>query len=410
MSDSERTGMADQTDAVRILEQGSVAERRRLAADEDTKAEVLYYLAEDRDADVRVEVARNGATPRQADLLLTTDSDDDVRAELARKIGRLLPDLEAGAAARLKERTISVIETLARDSLPRVRAIVAEEIKRSSLVPRDIVRKLAQDVEEIVSCPILEYSPLLNDDDLREIIAAGLSENALVAIARRASVSEAVSDDIAATLEIPAVAALLANPNAQIREETLDRIIDQAREEAALHRPLALRPALSIRAMKRIAGFVASALVHRMLEVNPIGDAAAEDLLDKVRKRINSERVDDSEEARIAAEARDCFARGMIDDAFIAERIEANQREFVIQSLALLADVPTKVVRAVIGSKSGRAVTALAWKAGLRMRTAFLLQTEFALVSPSQLVPARDGVDYPMEESELIWQLSYFTD
>lgn len=397
-------------EAARILESGSVKARLDLAADSGARAEVLYYLAEDPDSQVRETVAANQATPRQADLLLTRDADDAVRAELARKIGRLLPDLSLAEHERLRERTVAVIEALARDSLPKVRALLAEEIKRSDAVPKHIVRKLAEDVEETVSCPILEYSPLLNDDDLREIIASGISQNALVAIASRASVSEALSDDIAATLEIPAVAALLANQNAQIREETLDRIIDQAREQSEFHRPLALRPALSIRAMKRIAGFVASALVHKMLESNPITEQVAEDILDKVRKRIAAERVEDSEEARIAEQARDYLARGMLDDDFILEQIEANRRELVIQSLALLADIEPKVVRSIIASKSGRAVTALAWKAGLKMRTAFTLQTEFALVSPSQLIAARDGVDYPMAESDLVWQLSYFTD
>ncbi len=392
------------------LERGDLKSRRKLAHGGDTHPEILYYLAEDSDAEVRRAVAGNPATPHQADSLLTADPDDEVRVELARKISRLVPGLSEQENVRLRERTLAILETLANDTLPRVRAIVAEEIKRSDVVPKGLVRKLAQDVEEIVCCPILEYSPLLNDDDLREIIAAGISEGALVAIARRDGIGEEVSDDIAATLEIPAVAALLANPSAQIREDTLDRIIEQARDTMELHKPLALRPALSVRAMKRIAGFVASALVHHMLERNPIAETVAEDILERVRERIASERVGDEEEKRLARQARKFHDRGMLDDAFVTDAIDNNRRELLIQCLAIMAEIPVKTVRDILASKSGRAVTALAWSAGLSMRTAFKMQTELALVSPSQLVPAKDGIDYPMEESELVWQLSYFTD
>lgn len=397
-------------EARRTLEAGDPAARRELASAGDAEPEILYYLAGDEDCEIRRIVARNGATPRHADTILATDSDDEVRLELARKIARLLPDLGASDNLRLRERTIAVLETLARDSLPRVRAMLAEEIKQSDKVPKGLVRRLAEDVESAVACPILEYSPLLDDHDLRELIAAGLSGEALGAVARRERLGEAVADDISATLDIPAIAALLANPSAQIREDTLDRIIDQAEGVEALHRPLVMRTALSIRAMKRIAGFVASALMHRMLENNPLEETVAEELLERVRTRILAERVDEVEESRLADEAHDLFARGMLDDAMVEELVETNRRELLLQGLALMADLPVPAVRRIVASKSGRAVTALAWRAGLTMRTAFRLQTGFALVSPSQLMPARNGTDYPMDDSELEWQLGYFVD
>ncbi|WP_281300466.1 MULTISPECIES: DUF2336 domain-containing protein [unclassified Iodidimonas] len=396
--------------ARRLLVEGEVEDRITLAKDHKTRPEVLYFLAEDESPDVRRDVAANANTPHQADLLLVGDDDDGVRAELARKIARLVPGLDAMESGRLHDHVLTMLDQLAKDSLPKVRAILAEEIKRSALVPKPVILKLARDLEETVSCPILEYSPLLDDDDLREIIAAGLSQQALVSIARRDQLSENVSDDIAGSLEIPAVAALLANPSAQIREETLDQIIEQARKVSALHKPLALKPALSIRAMKRIASFVASALVHQMIESSGLDHQAADGLLDEVRKRIMTERVDDSEAQRLAEQARDHHRRGMLTDDFIADSITANRRELLIQCLAVMSELEPRIVRQILFSKSGRAVTALVWKAGLSMRTAFQMQTEIALVSPAQRIAAQDGKDYPMDEDEMVWQLSYYTD
>lgn len=403
------SGKLSYEQARHVLEENDYDKRLELAKRSDTRPEILYYLAEDDSADVRRHIAQNPATPIHADALLTIDEDGEVRSELARKIARLVPGLTAEEQATLHERAVEVLERLAQDQLPKVRAIVAEEIKQSENVPRHIVRQLAEDVEDIVATPILEYSPLLGDDDLREIIAAGASEAALVAIARRPTVSEPVSEAVAGTLEIPAVAALLVNPSAQIREDTLDQIIDQAKEVQDLHEPLATRPDLSIRAMKRIAGFVASALVHTMIESSALAEDVAEDILERVRERIAAERVGEDDEKRFAEEALKLHKEAQLNDDFVVEAIESNQRELLIQCLALMAELPAKTVREILKSKSGRAVSALAWKARLTMRTAYAMQTKLALVPAPQLVTPKAGIDYPLDTDEMIWHLSYFS-
>ena len=53
------------------------------------------------------------------------------------------------------------------------------------------------------------------------------------------------------------MAALLANPDAKIRKDTLDAIIDQAEEISVWQMPLALRADLSARAIRRIAALSA---------------------------------------------------------------------------------------------------------------------------------------------------------
>lgn len=397
-------------DEQKILAEGSTDERQALALRTDARPEVLYYLAEDQSPEIRRAIAQNPATPIQAAEKLTDDEDEQVREELARKIGRLVPGLEPGEKNALREKAIKVLEALAADQLPKVRAVVAEEIKTADSVPKAIVDKLARDIEDIVCGPILQYSPLLNDDDLREIIAAGVTGGALKSIASRAIVSEDVSHDIAATLDVPAISALLTNSNAQIREDTLDQIIDQAHGVEDLHAPLALRPQLSIRAMKRITGFVASALVHAMMQQAELPEDQAEELLERVRDRLLRERVEDKEEERLAAQALEQYERGMLTDKFVHEQIEANRRELLLQCLAVMADIPPKTVRQIIHSKSGRAVTALAWKAGLNMRTAYELQTKYALVPTAQLLSGKNGDKYPIDEKELDWHLSYFVE
>ena len=400
----------DHGDEKDILETGGVKQRKELASHAKTRPEVLYYLADDESEEVRLRIAQNSATPIQADEKLADDSDDEVRMELAVKIARLMPDLAEGEHSTLRESTIALLERLASDQLPKVRAIISEELKRSDLVPKHIVTKLSMDMEAIVSAPILEYSPLLNDTDLKEVIAAGASEQALVAIASRSFLSEDVSDEIAISLEIPAVAALLTNKDAQIREDTLDKIIDQAQSVEELHESLCMRPHLSVRAMKRITGFVASALVHLLMENNEVDEEITDELLDNVRQRIASERIGQEEEDILITKARDFMSRGMLDDKFIVKQIDKNRRDMLIACLSIMADLQVETIRKILFSKSGRAITALSWKAGLRMLTGYEIQTKVSLVPKAQLINAKNGKDYPMSEDELIWHLSYFSE
>jgi hypothetical protein len=89
--------------------------RRALAERADLKPEILYYLAEDSDAEVRKAVAKNHASPRQTDVLLANDDDADVRGDLAGKIARLAPGLSLDEQDKDRQATYEVLETLAKD-------------------------------------------------------------------------------------------------------------------------------------------------------------------------------------------------------------------------------------------------------------------------------------------------------
>ena len=127
-----------------ILKAGSERQKRQLASRKDARPEVLYYLAEDEAVSVRRAIAANPSTPIQADEILKNDQDDEVRAELARKIGRLVPDMSSAEQKSLRDKSIKLLEELAQDQLPKVRAMVAEEIKKTEFVPKSLVDRLAQ--------------------------------------------------------------------------------------------------------------------------------------------------------------------------------------------------------------------------------------------------------------------------
>ncbi len=378
----------------------------KLARATDTRLEMLYYLAGEGDVEVRRDIACNLATPVQADRLLAVDVDDEVRIQLAHKITRLVPDMNEEERERIGELALETLDTLARDQLPRVRAIVAEELKSATTMPRALIRRLARDAEAIVAAPVLEYSPLLGDDDLRELVAAGMASEALGAVARRHSLCTEVSDAIVATLDIPAVATLLANKIAQIREETLDSLVENAADIDAWHPHLVERPELSIRAVRRIAGFVASSLIEILSRRNDLDEETRKDLARRVRARISESSGPESEES--AGQIRELTDAGLVDDEALQAAIDRGRRDFVLEVLAHKTELDTKTVEKVMRSGSAKAVTALAWKAGFSMRSAIQLQSGPARIPPPKILLARNGTDYPVPPEDLVWHLEAF--
>lgn len=380
--------------------------RRALAQREDIEPEILYFLAEDKDDEVRRNIARNGSSPRQADLLLTKDASESVRLDLARKIGRLAPDLTPTQQDQLQSLTLEALEVLARDTLVQVRQLIAEEIRALDNVPKRIVTELAHDAELVVSAPILEYSPLLRDEDLLEIITASPIQGALAAISRRNNVSETVSDEIVQSDDESAIAELLANDSAQIREETLDAIIDKAPDHEDWHEPLVLRKHLSHRAIRRISRFVASSLLDQLQELHPIGDTVSREVAGRVDERLADSSLEDR--AITASEVELLHNKDMLDEKIIMERLDSGDKEFAIQAIALLAELDAFTVRKVTKAKSAKGLTALTWTAGLSMRAALSFQQKLANIESQGLLYAKDGVDFPMDDEEMKWRLELF--
>jgi uncharacterized protein (DUF2336 family) len=406
-----KQGMADlqQYAHVRkVLESGNKLDRLSLASDPTSPREALYFLAENGTPQERVAVAANRATPFQADQLLVNDKADEVRGELARKIGRMVPELSLGDQIRLREQMIVILEALAQDQAPKVRSLLVEEIKASPHIPKHIIRRLAEDPELMVCGPILEYSPLLADHDLAEIIAAGRAKEALAHIARRSSVSGDICASIQQTGDVAAISALLRNQNAQIREDTLDAILDGAPAIEAWHEPLALRANLSIRAIRRIAGFVAASLVDKMLAARVVDDALADELVRSVRKRIENAPIDDEESRTAEDDAAWAVSSGTFSDKWVAARLDAGARMEVTYALGFASKLGSLSAKKIVNSRNARTMTALAWKAGLSARTAYDLQQRLANVPTALLLTPKGGNHYPLPESELEWILEAF--
>lgn len=394
-------------EAKRLAAAGSETQRRELAHRGDLRPEILYFLAEDKSADVRRAIAGNEATPRQADLLLARDTDLGVRELLAQKIARLAPQLSQEARTQIRDLTIEVLETLARDEAIKVRRIVAEALKDLTDAPAHIIQELARDLEIKVAGPVLQYSPILTDDDLMEIISSGPIRGALTAIAKRRRIGDRLADAIvAASVEVPeetdTITDLLNNKSAQIREETLDLILEKAPSVEEWQEPLVKRPLLPMNAIKRLADFVSSSLFDLLTARPDLDKATAKAVAKAVKKRLAAEA-----KQRDAAENQATPPPG--DEEAMTGAIAGGKRDQVMAALGRDAGLNPVIVKKILTSMSAKAVTALAWKGKLTMRQALQLQLKIAGIPPHQALNPRGGTDYPLTTSEMEWQLELFT-
>ena len=155
--------------------------------------------------------------------VLTKSKDVESKIEVINKIsGQYRDKAFTGKEQGLAE---EIFRLLMRYAEIGVRKSIAENLMSADFVPRDILLSLAKDIDD-VSRPILEFSELLTDDDLIDIVSSASSMESQLAVSRRNSLSESVSAALVNTERGEVVGSLLENSTAQISESSLVKVID----------------------------------------------------------------------------------------------------------------------------------------------------------------------------------------
>lgn len=331
----------------------------------------------------------------------------NIRCHIAKKISMLAPILAREDKQYLLDYTITVLKTLARDQEDRVRRILAEELKSTAYAPHDIVYELAWDTSPQVATPMLEYSPLLSDEALIEILSSTDLPWVSEAIARRTEVSEEVSDTIIATDNDQAIFELLQNDGASLSETGLDTIIEKAPEYEHWHHPLAYRPELTQNTMNRIASFISLAIFNQLEKEGRLSQNTLTGLRQSVNQRLRNLKLDRERTAETTT--RDLFYHGRLDAERVGEAIEKNDEAFVAYAFSVLTRFSVEKVRKILTSNSPKAIVSLAWKAGINARDAIPLQLKIGKIKHTKVLHAREGTEFPMSENEMAEYLDFFS-
>lgn len=403
--------LLDYEEAKQLAQSKDIGVREELAEKPNVQPEILYFLAQDRAASVRSIIAKNDASPRHADLLLTDDEDENVRSVLATKIAALAPGLSANEVDNIRRMTYEALEKLARDQAVKVRQVVAETLQDMADAPPEVIRHLAEDSELVVCAPVLENSPVLTDRDLIQIINLNPVDGAISAISQRKTLPDEVMEEIFSSNDTAAVAALLGNASVSIKEDLLERICDKSRTVKALQEPMIHRPQLPKAVALRLADFVAEHLIKALLTRKDLDPTIA----DAVRKEV-SWRLDVAAEEEAAAEsetpyarAKRLFAEGRLDPEMVNTALKAGQREYAIAALAVLSELSMRAIENVAATGSAKGLVAVSWKAGLDANAAVTVQQRLGRVQPKNIIKPKND-EFAMQASEMEWQLEFLAD
>lgn len=368
------------------------------ARDPSTPPEMLVVLSQSPSADVRAAVASNAATPAAIAEVLAGDPDADVRAAFSRRLAKLLPELEKADRGKLAGVAAAILSRLAADADLVVRRALAENICRLRSLPKDVAMQLARDVDTLVAVPICEFSPVLDDADLISLVSTSAAPGVLNAIARRAHLGADVADSLVASGDAGAIGTLLANRSAQIREATLDEIVERAAAVPLWHDALCERPEIDARLALKLAEFVADRLIARLAERADLGETVREQLADLVGHDLVRQSSSPGTRPGSPGPNEQDLIR------WVADRHEGEIRSM----LAARAGIDATLVSAILRTRRAKTIVALAWKAGLSMRAAEALQRFPGGIDEADCVPAAASGRYPFSDGDMEWQLGTF--
>ncbi len=148
------------------------------------------------------------------------------------------------------------------------REILSRCLCRATSLPRDIAISLARD-QDPVALPVLEFSPVVKDPELVEIVRAA-NPDPMRAIARRTPVSARLVDELAETGHSNVLAVLLKNATANISERALLRTLDRFPASQSIQASMIGRSRLPAAVVLRLADLVPEPLRSRLLACHAV--------------------------------------------------------------------------------------------------------------------------------------------
>jgi len=283
------------------------------------------------------------------------------RAEATRALARawLISDLSADDRTAAEAALLLMLD----DNSAQVRQAIAEVFAASPDAPATIVRALAAD-QPSVALPVLEFSPLLLDADLVDIVATGDSA-VQCAVARRFQLPAAVCAAIAEVGSPAAALELIENPHATLAPFSWDRIVERHGHLAAIRESMLALPDLPAPTRLTLVAKLSDTLTQFVVARGWLGaDRAA---------RAANEALDRSTIAIAAASRGDDMAALMrhlrqtrtLTAGLILRALLSGNMALVEHALAELSGLPPARVASLLADRGRSSLNALLGRAGL---------------------------------------------
>lgn len=217
---------------------------------------------------------------------LAKEPSGDKRRELLRDVA----DLFLEEPEKLNEREVDyfsdIIGKVAFDLEMEVRKDLAERMAGVNWAPRSLLVMLANDKIEVAR-PILTESGVLHNADLIDIIKRHSQEH-LVAISLRKSISEDVTDFLVDKGDDTVLKTLAGNEGAVLSRKSMERMTERSVNNEDLHEPLVMRKDMPADLKHEMFLYVSSALrKHILSTIEDVDETEIDKLLEESRSKLD---------------------------------------------------------------------------------------------------------------------------
>ena len=292
---------------------------------------------------------------------LLSDPSAAVRAETAAKIAA---DFSVeGLTYAERKLAEEIFRLMVSDAELRVREALAQNLKENPGVPHDVAKSMAEDVDS-VALPILQFSEVLTDEDLLDIVR---SQGPLkqVAIAKRPTVSESVSGALVDTGNEEVVTSLVSNVGAEISEKSLQKVVDDFGDKEVVQDAMVQRPKLPVTVCERLVTMVSAGLQEELVKRHELPTSLATDLILQSRERATITLSTESSSDELEKLVRQLRDNGRLTPSIILRAVCMGDLHFFEAATAELAGVPVMNARALIHDSGGLGLKAVWDKANL---------------------------------------------
>lgn len=249
------------------------------------------------------------------------------------------------------------------DPSPLVRRALAEVFVSSQNAPRVIVQALAADQFDVAE-PLLSRSPLLQEDDLIDLVATGKIDTQ-VAIAGRPMLSLPLAAAIAEVGSADACLTLLENDDAEITLFSVERIIDRFGHLAPIRENLLERDDLPMRTRQSLLSKLSQTLAGFVAARHWLGPEHAEDAAREACEKATVALAADTPYDEIGALAQHLRESGQLTAGMILRALLSGNIVLFEEALAELSALPIDRVTSYIHDRNISGFRALYRKAGL---------------------------------------------
>jgi len=299
-------------------------------------------------------------TTKDVEALLGNPS-VDMRAETAAKLAGQFQDSSLSDA----ERNIAtdIFRLMVNDAEVRVRKALADNVKENPGLPHDVAKALADDVES-VSLPMLQFSQVLTDADLIEIIKSQ-GEDKQEAIAQREVVNEAVSGVLVEEGSEKVVTALVSNEGAEIDEGNFLKVVDKFGEQESVQKAMVGRAKLPVTVSEKLVTMVSENLQQVLVERHELPADKATDLVLSSREKATMSISAESSEDDVELLVKQLNSNGRLTSSICLRALCMGDLVFFETALAELINLPVVNARQLIHDGGSLGLKAIYEKAGM---------------------------------------------